>query len=58
MEHGRRRKTALSRVTVPLGEGRGTIDLLVPSWHRLADGKYAAVLQKYLGNSPVAQIAV
>ncbi len=57
MEHGRRRKAALSRVTVPLGEGRGTIDLLVPSWHRLADGKYAAVLQKFSGSSSNALIA-
>jgi hypothetical protein len=58
MEHGRRRKDALSLVTVSLGEGAGTIDLLVPSWQRSADGsRYTAVLQKSLGNSPIALIA-
>jgi hypothetical protein len=58
MEHGRRdRKEALFLVTVSLGEGEGTIGLLVPSWYRSLNGTYSAVLQKSLGNSPIAQIA-
>jgi hypothetical protein len=57
MERGRKRPNSLFRVTVSLGEGEGTIDLLVPSWRRLADDTrvtYTAVLQKPLANSPIA----
>lgn len=59
MEQSHRRKNALLRVAVPLGEGKGTIDLLVPSWRRLADdahATYTSVLQKPLVNSPIALV--